>query len=120
MIRTLIALLLILVGIVGIAGGVWGLSMRMDSDVDPNVLGAAQAVLGYADNAMSAADNKVSEWTGGKFTITGFINDLVGDDVDLTNDWSVKSFAFWHATEILLSGIIGVETGLLMFKFGRR
>lgn len=120
MIRTLTAILLILVGIVGIAGGVWGLSMRMDSDVDPNVLSAAQTVLGYADSAMSTVDGKLSEWTGGNFTLTGFVNGLVGDDVDLTSELSVKSFAFWHATEILMGGIIGVETGLLLFKWGRR
>lgn len=120
MIRTLTAILLILVGIVGIAGGVWGLSMRLDNEVDPNVLNAAQTVLNYADSAMTTVDGKLSELTGGNFTLTDFINGLVGDDVDLTSDMSVKAFAFLHATEILLGGIIGVETGLLLFKWGRR
>ena len=120
MLRTLIAILFILLGIVGIAGGIWGLSMQMSSDVDPSLLSAAEAVLGYADSAMSSVDGTVSDWTGGKFTLTGLINDLVGEDVDLTSDTSVKWFAFAHATEILLCGIIGIETGLLLFKFGRR
>ena len=120
MIRTLIAILLILVGIVGIAGGVWGFSLQVGSEVDPTVLNAAKTVLNYADSAMSSADNWVSSITGGKATVTNFINDMVGDGVDLTSDWSVSWFAFSHALEILLCGIIGVETGLLMFKSRRR
>lgn len=115
--RTLIAILLILVGIVGIAGGVWGFSLRMDSDVDPNVLGAAKTVLNYADTAMDTADSWVSSITGGKATITGLVNSMVGDGIDLTSENSVSWFAFSHALEILLCGVIGVETGLLMFKF---
>lgn len=120
MLRTLIAILFILLGIVGVAGGVWGLSMQMSSDVDPNLLSAAETVLSYADSAMTSVDSAVSGWTGGNLTVTGLLNDLVGEDVDLTSDASVKWFAFAHATEILLCGVIALQTGLLIFKFGRR
>lgn len=119
MFRTLIAILLILVGIVGIAGGIWGFSLQVGSDVDPTVLDAAKTVLDYADSAMNTADDWLSDLTGGKFTLTGVVNDAVGDGIDLSSDWSVSWFAFSHALEILLCGIIGVETGLLLFKFGR-
>lgn len=117
--RTLIAILLILVGVVGIAGGIWGFSLRAGSEVDPTVLNAAKTVLDYTDGAMTAADDWLSGLTGGKSTFTGIINDMVGNGVDLTSDWSVSWFACLHALEILLCGIIGVETGLLMFKFRR-
>lgn len=120
MIRTLIAILLIVLGIVGIAGGIWGFSLQQESGVDPNLLSAAQTVLGYADSAMTAVDSKVEELTGGKQTLTNLLNDLVGKDVDLTSDLSMKLFAMKNALVILLSGVIGVETGLLLFKWGRR
>ena len=117
--RSLIAILLILVGLVAVAGGVWGLSLRTESDVPAEVLGAAQTVLDYADTAVEGADDKISEWTGGMFTLTGLLNSLVGDDVDLTDDAGMKVYLMMHAVEVLLGGIVGVETGLLMFKFRR-
>ena len=116
MLRTVIAILLILVGIVGIAGGIWGFSLRIDNDVDPRLLSAAQTVLEYADSAMTSADDWLSNVTGGKATVTSFINDLVGDSIDLDSNQSVSWFACLHALEILLCGIIGVETGLLMLR----
>lgn len=120
MIRTVIAIVLILVGIVGIAGGVWGFSLRAETDVNADVLSAAHTVLGYADGAVNTADDWLSELTGGKLTLTGVINDAVGSGVDLTDEMSVSYFAFSHALEILLCGIIGVETGLLLIKWGLR
>ena len=120
MTRTIIAILLILVGVVGIAGGIWGFSLQIGSDVDPNVLNAAKTVLDYADSAVNTADDWLSDLTGGKLTLTGVVNDAVGDGIDLNSEWSVKTFAYFHAMEILLGGIIGVETGLLLFKFGRK
>jgi len=117
--RTIIAILLIVIGVVGIAGGIWGFSLRIGSEVDPTVLNAAKTVLDYTDNAVNAADDWLSGLTGGKSTLTGIINDMVGSNVDLTSDWSVSLFASLHALEILLCGIIGVETGLLMLKFRR-
>lgn len=120
MIRTITALLLIIVGVVGIAGGIWGFSLRAETDVNADVLSAAHTVLNYADGAVESADDWLHELTGGKFTLTGVINNAVGSGVDLTDDMSVSYFAFCHALEILLCGIIGVETGLLLFKWGRR
>ena len=116
MLRTLIAILLILVDLVAIAGGVWGLSLRAESDVPAEVLGAAQTVLEYADNAMAGADDKISQWTGGAFTLRGLLNDLTGGKVDLTDDADMKLFLMLHAVEVLLGGIVGVETGLLLFR----
>lgn len=120
MIRTITAILLIVVGVVAIAGGIWGFSLQAESDVNADVLAAARTVLNYADNAMDSADDWLSELTGGKVTLVGVINDAIGGEVDLTDDMSVSYFAFCHALEILLCGIIGVETGLLLFKWGRR
>ena len=120
MIRTITALLLILVGVVGIAGGIWGFSLQAESDVNADVLAAARTVLNYADGAVDSADDWLGNLTGGKFTLTDVINEAVGNGIDLSNDLSVSYFAFCHALEILLCGIIGVETGLLLFKWGRR
>ena len=115
--RTLIAILLILVGLVAIAGGVWGLSLRAESDVPAEVLGAAQTVLQYADGAVAGVDDKLSQWTGGAITLTGVLNDLFDGQVDLTDDAGMKLFLMLHALEVLLGGIVGVETGLLICKF---
>ena len=119
MFRMLTAVLLIVVGLVAFAGGVWGLSLRATSDVPTELLGAAQTVLEYADNAVSGADDKISQWTGGAFTLTSLLNSLTGEDLDLANEASMKVFLMLHAVEVLLGGVIGVETGLLMFKFRR-
>ena len=119
MLRSLIAILLILTGLVAIAAGVWGLSLRAESDVPAEVLGAAQTVLEYADSAVAGADDKIAEWTGGAFTLTGLLSSLAGDEVDLTDDAGMKVYLMLHAVEVLLGGIVGVETGLLMFKFRR-
>lgn len=115
--RTLIAILLILIGLVGIAGGIWGLSLQASSDVPAELVGAAQTVLEYADKAVAGADEKLAELTKNGFTLTGLLNSLTGDEVDLTSDISVKSFVMLHALEVLLAGIVGVETGLLLIKF---
>ena len=120
MIRSIISILLIIVGVVAIAGGVWGLSLQQSSQVDPNLLGAAETVLNYADSAMQTIDGAVSGSTDGKLDVTGLLNNLVGDKIDLTDKGSVERFAFLYATEILLGGIIGVQTGLLLRKYGRR
>ncbi len=119
MVRTLIAILLILLGIVGIAGGIWGFSLQVGSDVDPNLLSAAKTVLDYTDSAVGKADSWLLEVTGGKGSLTDLINGAVGGSVDLTSDRSVSWFAYQHALEILLFGVIGVETGLLLLKFRR-
>lgn len=119
MFRWLIAILLIIVGVVGIAGGIWGFSMQASSDVSPELVSAAQTVLEYADEAMSGVDNKIAEWTNDNFSLTGIMNNLIGGEVDLSDDNSVQLFAMVHALEVLLCGIIGVETGLLMIKFRR-
>lgn len=119
MFRWLIAILLIIVGVVGIAGGIWGFSMQASSDVSPELVSAAQTVLEYADEAMSGVDNKIAEWTNDNFSLTGIMNNLIGGEVDLSDDNSVQLFVMVHALEVLLCGIIGVETGLLMIKFRR-
>lgn len=119
MLRWLAAILLILVGVVGIAGGIWGFSLQASNDVSPELLNAAQTVLEYADEAVAGVDEKIAEWTNNAFTLTGMLNNLAGTELDLTNDNSVEFFVMLHALEVLLCGIIGVETGLLMIKFRR-
>lgn len=120
MLKKLIAILLILVGIVAVAAGVWGLSMQADSDINPEIAGVALKILEGTDDVMGKIDGTVSEWTNGGFTLTGLLNELAGDSVDLTNDMSVTAFIFLYALEILLFGIIGIETGLLIFAWSRR
>jgi len=120
MLKKLIAILLILIGIVAVAGGVWGLSMQKDSDINPEIAGAALKFLQGADDVMGKIDGTVSEWSNGSFTLTSVLNSLTGDTVDLTSDSSVTAFVFLYALEILLCGIIGIETGLLIFAWSRR
>ena len=115
MFRWLIAILLIIVGVVGIAGGIWGFSLQASSDVSPELVNAAQTVLEYADEA----ENRITEWTNGIVSLTGIMNNLIGGEVDLSDDTSVQLFVMVHALEVLLCGIIGLETGLLMIKFRR-
>jgi hypothetical protein len=117
MLRTLIAILLILVGLVAIAGGVWGLSLRATSDVPAELLGAAQTVLEYADGAVSGLDEKIAQWTGNTFTLAGVVNEWTDGAVNLANEASMQVFLMLHAVEVLLGGIVAVETGLLMIKF---
>ena len=116
MTRILAAILLILLGVVAIAGGVWGLSLRATSDIPTEVLSAAQTVLQYADSTVNGLDGKIAGWTNNTFTLTGLLNTVAGDEVDLTSKASTEVFMMLHAVEILLGGIVGVETGLLMFK----
>lgn len=119
MTRLLVSILLIVVGVVGIAGGIWGFSLQATSDVSPELLSAAQTVLTYADEAVAGVDDKIAEWTNNAFTLTGLLNNLTGGAVDLYNDNSVELFVMLHALEVLLCGIVGVETGLLLLKFRR-
>ena len=83
MLRTLCIVLLILLGVVGIAGGIWGLSLRAESDVPAELLGAAQTVLDYADKAFDGANDKIAEWTDNEHSLTSIINSFTGDKVDV-------------------------------------
>lgn len=120
MLRKIIILLLIVVGIVCIASGVWGLSLQHNGEVDPALLGAAETVLDYAGNALDTMDSTVSDWTDSRLNVTDILNSLVGDAVDLTDKSSMTRFAFLYATELLLGGIICVQTGLLIRKYKLR
>lgn len=116
MLRTLCILLLIVLGLVGIAGGVWGLSLRAESDIPSELLGAAQTVLGYADKAFDGANDKIAEWTNNEHSLNSIIDALVGDQVDIANETSLQLFMMVHALEVLLGGIVCVETGLLLMR----
>lgn len=120
MIKKLIAVLLILIGVVGVAGGIWGLSLQIGNDIDPAVAQAALTVLHSTDDVVGKIDGTISEWTNGSATLTGLLNSLTGDSVDLGSNLSVTWFAMGHALEILFAGIILIQTGLLIFAFDRR
>lgn len=120
MIKKLIAVLLILIGVVGVAGGIWGLSLQIGNDIDPAVAQAALTVLHSTDDVVSKIDGTISEWTNGSATLTGLLNSLTGNSVDLGSNLSVTWFAMGHALEILFAGIILIQTGLLIFAFDRR
>lgn len=120
MLKKLIAILLILIGILGVAAGVWGLSMQADSEIDPAVAEVALKVLQGTDDVVGKIDGTVSEWTNGGFTLTSLLNDLTGDSVDLSSDTSITWFVYWNALEILLVGIILMQTGLLIFAWSRK
>ena len=117
--RTIIALVLILLGIVGVAGGIWGFSLDPEADVNTGLANIATDTLGTAQNLLDAMDEALAGVTGSESWATDFLNNAAGDNVDLTDDKSVADFASANALTILLFGIIGIETGLLMFKFGR-
>ena len=119
MTRKIIILLLFVIGIVFIAGGIWGLSLRQDSKVDPTLLGAAETVLTYADSALNTVNDAVADWTNDTINVTNLLNGLVGDAVDLTDESSLSRFAFLHAIELLLGGVVCIETALLARKSGR-
>ena len=116
MLRTLCIILLIVLGVVGIAGGVWGLSLRAESDVPTELLGAAQTVLDYADKALAGADNKIAQWTNNEHTLTSIISSLTGNEVDMGNETAFGLFMMVHALEVLLGGVVCVETGLLLMR----
>lgn len=136
MFRLITAILLILVGLVGIAAGIWGIyTVKTNSDLDmalayiglvdlaPKTEGdnllvnGANAVLGAANNAMSAVDSFWSETFGD--SATSMINNLLGDGIDLTNTHDMQLNICKYRVEILLVGIILLQSGLLMFKFGK-
>ena len=116
MIRTLCILLLVVLGLVAIAGGIWGLSLRAESDIPAELLGAAQTVLGYAGKAFDGANEKIAEWTDNEHTLTSIITSLTGEAVDAGSEASIKLFMMVHALEVLLGGVVCVETGLLLMR----
>lgn len=116
MLRTLCIILLIVLGLVGIAGGIWGLSLRAESDVPTELLGAAQTVLDYADKAFTGANDKIAEWTNNEHSLTSILNDLAGGKVDVASETSLQLFMMVHALEVLLGGVVCVETGLLLIR----
>lgn len=119
MTRIILCILLILLGVVGIAGGIWGFSLQMDSDVPTEVLSAARTVLSYTESGVATADTWLSEKTGGALNVTDVLNYVIGDELDLTDRGNVEWFARTNALTILLCGIISLETGLLLIKFRR-
>ena len=139
MIRKLIAILFILIGLVATAAGIWGIyTVKTNSDMDMAmaVLGLADIaprlengdgnllmngvgkVLGAAGDTMNAVDQFFTEHFGR--SLTDSANDLLGDDIDLTNELDVKLNICRYRTEILLIGIIIMQTGLLIWTRSRR
>lgn len=116
MLRTLCIVLLIVLGVVGIAGGIWGLSLRAESDIPAELLGAAQTVLDYADKAFDGANDKIAEWTDNEHSLTSIISALTGGDVDTGDEAAFGLFMMVHALEVLLGGIVCVETALLLIR----
>lgn len=119
MTRIILCILLIILGVVGIAGGIWGFSLQMESDVPTEVLSAARTVLSYTESGVATADTWLSEKTGGALNVTDVLNYVIGDELDLTDRGNVEWFARTNALTILLCGIISLETGLLLIKFRR-
>ena len=116
MLRTLCVILLIVLGVLGIAGGIWGLSLRAESDIPTELLGAAQVVLNYADKAFTGANDKIAAWTDNEHSLTSIVNALTGDAVDLSSDTSLRLFMMVHALEVLLGGVVCLETALLLMR----
>lgn len=139
MIRSLLAVLMILIGLVGVAAGIWGiytvntienmpllLAMSELNDLKPQevkedsdlLLQGSQAVLNAADVAFQKIDEVFLEHFD-KSPIA-YLNGLVGDEIDLTNELDVKLNLCRYRIEILLAGIILMQTGMLMWVCGRR
>ena len=142
MFRTIVAILLILIGIVGIAAGVWGIYTVQTNDA----LSTGLALIGLTDlapqteegeknilldgtnavlDAATSAVDKIDEFAANTFgtSATDYVNSLVneklGIDIDLTNEMDVKLNICRYRVEILLIGIIVVQIGLLMIKYRR-
>ena len=120
MIRKLIAILFILIGLVATAAGIWGIyTVKTNSDMDGNLLmNGVGKVLDAAGDTMNAVDQFFTEHFGR--SLTDSANDLLGDDIDLTNELNVKLNICRYRTEILLVGIIIMQTGLLIWTRSRR
>lgn len=138
MIRKLIAILLMLIGIVGIAGGVWGiytvqtnddftmfLAMYGMADLAPKTNGEddpvqklTEGVLGIAGNAMDSVDSFTSDLFGVK--ASDYLSEASGGLIDLTDTSGLKFNVCRYRTEILLLGIIVLQTGLLLWAWSRK
>lgn len=138
MIRTVTAVVLLLVGLVGVAAGIWGiytvatndalsagLAVLRITDLAPQVeegenllLDGANKVLDTAGNALSWLDKFCTDTFGR--SATDVANEALGEGIDLTNEYDVRRNMCLYRVEILLVGVILMQTGLLMFKFGRR
>lgn len=106
--RTILGLLLLLVGVVLVAAGVWGLSGMGDDGITQNITEAGI-------DALNAADEKLAELTGDT-TVTGLINEWTDGTVNLTSESNIMQMINNYALVILLCGIIGVLAGILLLK----
>lgn len=111
MIRTLLGLVILVIGIVLIAAGIWGLQ-DMAND------GISRDITEIGMDALQAADDKLAEWTGGT-TVTGVISDLTGGAVQLQTQPAILRTISENALVVLLCGIIGLLLGLLMLRGNR-
>ncbi len=106
--RTLLGLLLLVVGIVLAAAGIWGLTGMADDGISYNITEAGI-------DALNAADEKLAELTGDT-TVTGLINEWTEGSVDLTSTEKILVLINENALVITLMGIIGILAGFILLR----
>lgn len=106
--RTLLGLLLLVIGVVLVAAGIWGLTGMADDGISQDITEAGM-------NALSAADEKLAELTGDT-TVTGLISEWTDGSVDLTSTERILQTINDNALVILLCGIIGVLAGFILIR----
>lgn len=138
MIRKLIATLLMVIGIVGIAGGVWGiytvetnddftmflamygladLAPQTESESDP-VKQLTEGVLGLANDAIDSLDGVTSDLFGVK--ASDYLSEASDGLIDLADTRGLKFNVCMYRTEILLIGIIILQSGMLLWAWSRK
>lgn len=113
MLKKLLAVILILLGICAVIVGVWGLTMQ-GTELPQWVTDFVDKALGY----MGDADKALTEATG-KST-ADYVYDISKGEIDMTNKLAVWFFVYKNAVSIILAGVVGIETGMLLWIFSRR
>lgn len=113
MLKKLLAVILILLGICAVIVGVWGLSLQ-GTELPQWVTDFVDKALGY----MGEADKALTDATG-KSTAE-YVLALSDGEIDLNDKLTVWFFVYQHAVSIILAGIVGVETGMLLWIFSNR
>ena len=113
MFKKLLALILVLLGICAVVVGIWGLSLR-GAELPQWVTSFVDKALGY----MGDADKALTEATG-KST-ADYVYSISNGQIDMSNKLTVWFFIYQNAVSILLAGVVGIETGLLLWLIGRR
>lgn len=117
MLKKLLAIILILLGVVAVVVGVWGLSLQ-GAELPEWVTDFVDKALVYVQDGKNLIDETLADNTGR--TTNEYLFELSNGEIDLNNKLAVWYFIYQNAMSIILAGVVGVETGLLLWIAGRR